>query len=96
MRITCLPFVPWLEIMPRPPSHLLELLRYDIFHICNSQRHSSSVVLVAAVQTRSNNRIVISGSLDMFSNLFYDQSYDNQIFGNALSLCMFSWVKMSC
>ena len=39
------------------------------------------MVLVAAVQTRSNNRIVISGSLAMFSNEFYLQSHDNQVFG---------------
>ena len=56
------------------------------------------MVLVAAVQTRSNNRIVISGSLAMFSNEFYLQSHDNQVFGNSLSLCkegVCDWVSGS-
>ena len=51
---------------------------------CQHQRHSSAVVLVAAVQTRSNNRIVVSGSLAQFSNAFYLRSQANRRFGDAL------------
>lgn len=54
---------------------------------CQHQRHSSAVVLVAAVQTRSNNRIVVSGSLAQFSNAFYLRSQANRRFGDALSQC---------
>lgn len=36
------------------------------------------MVLVAAVQTRSNNRIVVSGSLAQFSNAFYLRSQANR------------------
>ena len=45
------------------------------------------MVLVAAVQTRSNNRIVVSGSLELLSNAFYLRSHANRRFGDALSLC---------
>lgn len=45
------------------------------------------MVLVAAAQTRSNNRFVIAGSLDVFSNQYYAENADNEIFGNQLSLC---------
>ncbi|KAK8826370.1 hypothetical protein WA538_001508 [Blastocystis sp. DL] len=55
------------------------------------QRHSSAVVLVAAVQTRSNNRIVVSGSLAQFSNAFYLRSQANRRFGDALSQWSFKF-----
>lgn len=42
---------------------------------------------MAASQTRTNNRFVIVGSLDMFSNQYYNENGDNQILGNQISLC---------
>lgn len=52
------------------------------------QGYSKDVVLIAASQTRSNNRFVIVGSLDMFSNQYYNENSDNQILGNQISLCI--------
>lgn len=51
------------------------------------QGYSKDVVLMAASQTRTNNRFVIVGSLDMFSNQYYNENGDNQILGNQISLC---------
>ena len=45
------------------------------------------MVLVAASQTRSNNRFVIAASTDLFSNAYYSEKSDNEVFGNQISLC---------
>lgn len=42
---------------------------------------------MAAVQTRSNNRVVFSASSDTFSNAYYMENPDNRVLGNQLSLC---------
>ena len=43
------------------------------------------------MQTRSNNRIVFAGSLEIFSNAFYEENGDNQILGDTLSLWTFKY-----
>ena len=53
-----------------------------------SQNYAENIVLIAAIQTRHNNRFVISGSLDFFSDSYYAENADNQVLGDQLSLCM--------
>ena len=52
-----------------------------------SQNYAENIVLIAAVQTRHNNRFVISGSLDFFSDSYYAENADNQVLSDQLSLC---------
>ena len=53
----------------------------------HEQGQGLDVVLVAAIQTRSNNRVVFSASSDVFSNAYYMENPDNRVLGNQLSLC---------
>lgn len=52
-----------------------------------SQNSASGITLIAAVQTRYNNRFVLSGSLEFFSDAFYAENPDNKVLGDQLSLC---------
>lgn len=60
-----------------------------MFRVSGSSRvdHASSIVLVAAVQTRSNNRVVFAASADVFSDAYYMENPDNRVLGDQLSLC---------
>ena len=42
---------------------------------------------MAAVQTRSNNRVVFAASADVFSDAYYMENPDNRVLGDQLSLC---------
>ena len=52
-----------------------------------SQNSAGGITLIAAVQTRYNNRFVVSGSLAFFSDAFYAENADNKVLGDQLSLC---------
>ena len=52
-----------------------------------SQNSAGGITLIAAVQTRYNNRFVLSGSLAFFSDAFYAENPDNKVLGDQLSLC---------
>ena len=54
-----------------------------------SQNSAEGITLIAAVQTRSNNRFVIAGSLEFFSDSYYEENADNKILGDQISLCTF-------
>ncbi|KAM7457302.1 hypothetical protein BLSTO_01945 [Blastocystis sp. subtype 1] len=55
------------------------------------QNHASSIVLVAAIQTRSNNRVVFAASADVFSDAYYMENPDNRVLGDQLSLWTFKF-----
>jgi len=52
-------------------------------------RFGKDVVLVSALQARNNARVVISGSLLLFSDRFFTSASDNQYFANELSKWVF-------
>lgn len=60
-----------------------------------SQNSASGITLIAAVQTRYNNRFVLSGSLEFFSDAFYAENPDNKVLGDQLSLCRPSLLSVS-
>ena len=61
-----------------------------------SQNSAEGITLIAAVQTRSNNRFVIAGSLEFFSDSYYEENADNKILGDQISLCTFLFLSLPC
>ncbi len=51
----------------------------------SAENSGSSLLLVAAIQARNNARVLVSGSVDMFSNAFFSKQSDNAAFCDRIS-----------